>query len=610
MTGRIPQAFIDDVLERLDIVEVVDRRVPLKRSGRNYSARCPFHDERTPSFTVSPDKQFYYCFGCGAGGNAIGFVMDYERLDFPHAVELLAGSLGLQVPRESRGPGAAPAAPPRDDLYSLMERVANWYRRQLRQHPGAQDAVDYLKGRGLSGIVARDFELGFAPPGWDGLLREFGTDEAGRRRLLEAGLLVEREGGGQYDRFRHRIMFPIRDLRGRVVAFGGRVLGDERPKYLNSPETPLFNKSRELYGLHQARRQRGGLRRVLVVEGYMDVVALAQHGIHYGVATLGTATTTEHLRRLFRQTSEVVFCFDGDDAGRAAAVRALENLLPVMSDGRQARFLFLPEGEDPDSLVRRLGPRSLEARVEEAVPLEEQLFVAAGQGLDLDSMEGRAALTHRALPWLRRLPDSVYRQLMVSALAERTGVALETLQDLLRRPAERHAPPAPESPAPPRPTRQPIAATSAGRARVAGRDPVLYALGLLVLHPQLATRLSGPESLAHLEGPAAELLREVLTMLAARPGLSTPMLIGQWYEEPWRGWLVKAIDCAYFVREESAESELLDTERHLRRTALDQDLASLVDNLRGRNYAELSAEEKQRLRELLARKHHRGTESG
>ena len=351
MAGRIPQKFLDDLLDRVDIVEVVDRRVKLKKTGKNYSARCPFHEEKTPSFSVNPDKQFYYCFGCGAGGNALGFVMDYENVDFLQAVETLAGSLGLEIPREQARGGNA--QPNRDEgsktLYAMLEAAAQYYQKQLRTHPQARRAVDYLKQRGLTGHIAKRFDLGFAPPGWDNLLQALGTDDAQRKLLMDAGMLVQNEAGRTYDRFRDRVIFPIRDQRGRIIAFGGRVLGDDKPKYLNSPETSVFSKGRELYGLYQARQANRKLERVLVVEGYMDVIALAQHDITQASATLGTATSQTHLERLYRLTPEVVFCFDGDAAGRKAALRALEATLPCMEDGRQARFLFLDEGEDPDT---------------------------------------------------------------------------------------------------------------------------------------------------------------------------------------------------------------------------------------------------------------------
>ena len=448
MAGRIPQTFIDDLLDRADIVEVVDRRVKLKKTGKNYSARCPFHDEKTPSFSVNPDKQFYYCFGCGAGGNALGFLMDYENMDFPRAVETLADSVGLQVPREE-----APSQAQRSqrELYPLMEEVAKYYQQQLRQHPQKSEAVDYLKGRGLTGIIAKQYDMGFAPPGWDNLLSALGDNETRKTQLLKTGMVVTNEAGRSYDRFRHRVIFPIRDQRGRVIAFGGRVLGDDKPKYLNSPETEIFHKGRELYGLYQARQANRQLQRIIVVEGYMDVIALAQHGISNASATLGTATSQAHLEKIYRLCPEVVFCFDGDEAGRKAATRALESALPCMQDGRQVRFLFLPEGEDPDTLVRSQGAAAFQQLVQTATPLEQFLFDSLGEGLALDSMDGRARLSKLAAPMLAKIPAGVYKQLMFQALAERTGLEADALQELVDIPL----PPPPETPtAPPRPRRR------------------------------------------------------------------------------------------------------------------------------------------------------------
>ncbi len=382
MSGRIPQSFIDDLLDRLDIVEVIDRRVGLKKSGRNFTACCPFHEEKTPSFSVNQEKQFYYCFGCGAGGNAIGFIMDYERMDFPRAIEVLADTAGLEVPREASAFQEQPQQ--KKNIYTILEKAAVYYQQQLKEHPQKQRAVDYLKARGLSGEIARDFDMGYAPPGWDNLLNHLGQSDEDRQLLIDGGMLIEKEEENKlYDRFRDRIIFPIRDNRGRVIAFGGRVLGDDKPKYLNSPETPVFHKSKELYGLYQSRKANRQLQRLLVVEGYMDVVALAQHGINWSAATLGTATSTDHLNRVFRQCPEVIFCFDGDEAGRKAAVRALDSALPAMEDGRRARFLFLPQGEDPDSMVRAIGASNFIRLVEKAEPLEEYLFNAQADGLDL-----------------------------------------------------------------------------------------------------------------------------------------------------------------------------------------------------------------------------------
>ncbi|MEK9927574.1 MAG: DNA primase, partial [Halieaceae bacterium] len=434
--ARIPEKFIDDLLDRVDIVEVIDRRVKLRKSGKNFSACCPFHDEKTPSFSVNPEKQFYYCFGCGAGGNAIGFVMDYERMEFPEAVESLAQTCGLEVPREEVKPGEKPAQDSNRPLLEQLEQAARFYEHGLRRHEQASRAVTYLKGRGLTGEIAKQFRIGFAPPGWDNLLTTLGTQDSQQKLLMTGGMLVKNDKDRVYDRFRDRIMFPILDARGRVIAFGGRVLGDDKPKYLNSPETPVFQKSRELYGLYQARKAERSLDRIVVVEGYMDVIALAQFGITYAVATLGTATSEAHLERLFRHVPEVVFCFDGDEAGRRAAFRALESTLPAMEDGRQARFLFLPEGEDPDTVVRDKGREHLEHLFDTATPLETFLFDQLAQGIDTSTLDGKARFSKMAAPFLHQLPEGVFKTLMYQDLAERTGIDIDSLKRLQTPPPE------------------------------------------------------------------------------------------------------------------------------------------------------------------------------
>ncbi len=433
MAGLIPQRFIDDMLDRLDIVDVVDSRVKLRKTGKNYSACCPFHDEKTPSFTVSPEKQFYYCFGCGASGNALGFVMDYERLSFPEAVESLARLSGLEVPREVQTEAQAKREQEKRSIYTLLEKADEFYQQQLRHHPSKHLAVNYLKNRGLDGKTAKIYGESFAPPGWDNLLKALGQNDEDKHLLIEGGMLIHQEQEKKlYDRFRHRIMFPIRDTRGRVIGFGGRVLGDDKPKYLNSPETPVFHKGQELYGLYEARLAYRELPRLLVVEGYMDVVSLAQFGIGYGVATLGTACGPDHLDRAFKYTNEVVFCFDGDKAGRSAAQRALEAAIDTMTDGRTVKFLFLPEGEDPDTLVRQIGPDKFERMIELAVPFEDYLFDAVAEGLNIRTMEGRASFSKRAAPLLDRLPKGVFRELMFESLATRTGLNRNVLQELIQ----------------------------------------------------------------------------------------------------------------------------------------------------------------------------------
>lgn len=441
MASLIPQSFIDDLLDRVDIAELVDGRVKLKKTGKNYSACCPFHDEKTPSFTVSPDKQFYHCFGCGASGNAIGFLMEYDRVGFVEAVEQLAHRAGMHVPKQQKDPRQEERDRARASIYKLLEKADGFYQQQLRKHKTREQAVNYLKNRGLDGTIARDFGIGYAPPGWDNLLQALGESAEQRQLLIDSGMLVDRKGeNGEkdklYDRFRDRIQFPIRDIRGRVIGFGGRVLGDDKPKYLNSPETAVFHKGQELYGLYEARQFYRELPRLLVVEGYMDVVSLAQFGIRYSVATLGTACGEEHLNRAFRHTSEVVFCFDGDKAGRAAGLRALENSLPAMTDGRQVKFLFLPEGEDPDTLVRQVGPEKFENMIALSVPLEDFLFDAAATGIDSQSLEGRARISKLAAPMLDKLPKGIFRELMFDKLAARTGVNRTTLDDIIAQAAQ------------------------------------------------------------------------------------------------------------------------------------------------------------------------------
>ena len=524
MVGRIPQSFIDEVLNRTDIVEVIDTRVPLKKAGREFKACCPFHDEKTPSFTVSQVKQFYHCFGCGANGTAISFLMDYEHMEFVEAIEELARRAGMEVPKEATGKQTqAPSTLPH---YALLERVADYYQEQLRSHPQASQAIAYLKQRGLTGDVAARFNIGYAPPGWENLAAALNADNTVRKQLLELGLTVERDkGDGAYDRFRDRIQFPILDRRGRTIGFGGRVLDDSTPKYLNSSESPVFHKGQELYGLFEARRAVRKLERILVVEGYMDVVALAQFDINYAVATLGTATTHEHLERLFRTVPEVVFCFDGDRAGREAAWRALENTLPVLRDGREARFLFLPDGEDPDSLVRKIGKQALEQQIASATHLSEFFFERLSSRLDINSIDGRARLVTDAKPLLGKLPDSTFQQLMVEQLAALAQTTAEQIAGRLEIPLpETATTAAPQT----RPVRQ-----------SAGKSPVRQALELLLYQPSLAAEIQQPDFLQQCDVAGVPLLVEVLDLLQQHPGLSTGAVLEHWREREESRFLSK-----------------------------------------------------------------------
>lgn len=611
MAGRIPQHFIDELLDRLDIVEVIDRRVKLKKSGRNYMACCPFHDEKTPSFSVNQEKQFYHCFGCGAGGNIISFLMDYERLDFPRCVESLADMAGLEVPREASVFEEEPVN--KRNIYTLLEKAANYYQQQLRQHPQKQQAINYLRGRGLSGDIAKRFGMGYAPPGWDLLLQELGTTEDDRQLLIDGGMLVEKpEENKCYDRFRDRIMFPIHDNRGRVIAFGGRVLGDDKPKYLNSPETPVFHKGRELYGLYQAKKTNRQLRQLLVVEGYMDVVALAQFGINNAVATLGTATSSDHLKRIFRICPEVVFCFDGDEAGRKAANRALEATLPTMEDGRQAKFLFLPQGEDPDSLVRKIGCDDFQRLIDQAAPLESYLFEHLEADIDTNSLEGKARLSKVAAPLLGMLPEGVYKTLMLKNLAERSGLDEQALLGIIAQRAEKNATTtsiATASKMAPTATNQhqaaPIKRQRLETNNDIHRDALLYAIGLLILYPGAAKSL--PKLDLHKDGAANELLLDIISLAQKRAELTTYMILANWQHPPWKAYIEAALNQAQIFgmqgNAEHPEKELNDTIQHIMRKNTHKALADEVDKLQRKHYAELSSEDKERLKELLAQKH-------
>ena len=571
MSGKIPQNFIDDLLSRTDIVEVINRRVPLKKAGREYQACCPFHGEKTPSFTVSPTKQFYHCFGCGAHGTAIGFLMDYDRLSFPEAIEELAAMQGLEIPREisfEQGPDHRP-------IYDMLEKVAAWYRQQLREHPQSKRAVEYLRQRGLSGEIAADFLLGFAPPGWDNVLKRFGGDERAIRVLNDAGL-INQSDDRTYDRLRDRIIFPIRDGRGRVIGFGGRLLGDGKPKYLNSPETPVFHKGRELYGLYEARQAHRQLEQILVVEGYMDVVALAQFDIRNAVATLGTATTSDHLQKLYRASNEVVFCFDGDRAGRGAAWKALQTALPLMKDGLQARFLFLPEGEDPDTLVRKIGAQAFREEVQHAQPLSEFLFARLESETDMHSIDGRARLAELARPLLGQLPQGTFRRMMEQALEQRIGVAVDL-------------PPAP-------PAESPKATLKARPQSPGTMPPVRRAVALLLQHPEIAENPL-PEGWESIDQPGVDVLRDLYHRILAHPRTSSAALVEGTEDPRLRGHLAQLAVAELVVQDDAGEQlcgilrRLLDQQHSRHRSQL----------LKNASPSSMSEEEKQRLRELYRR---------
>ncbi len=528
MAGRIPQQFIDDLLNRVDIVEVIDSRVPLKKKGKEYMACCPFHGEKTPSFTVSQNKQFYHCFGCKASGSAISFLMEYEHLPFPEAIEELARNQGINVPYEGGHKPDPSVKKAQTDLYDLMQQTDQFFQQQLRQHADSAKAVSYLKERGLSGEVAKDFGIGFAPDGWDNLLKALGNTTEREKALVTAGMLIQKDNGKTYDRFRDRIMFPIRDRRGRCIAFGGRILpkdqtntDKEGAKYLNSPETPLFHKGRELYGLYEARQALRDIPRLMVVEGYMDVVALAQFDVRYAVATLGTATTADHLQRLFQLTTEVVFCFDGDRAGKDAAWRALQMCLPEMRDGRETRFMFLPDGEDPDSYIRKIGKDAFETELKQSETFSEYLFKQLTNEADISGIGGRAKLVETARPMLEKMPEGIYRKLMFEQLEKLGRVELSTA-----------------SPS----TKRRFKAARSSRAS-SQMSPVRKAITYLLNQPKIAASWAqtgeNMEVLTTLDMPGMDLLLEILEILKIHPDLSTSALIERWRESPSGNHLAK-----------------------------------------------------------------------
>ena len=542
MAGLIPQSFIDDLLDRVDIIDVVNNRVPLKKMGKSHKACCPFHEEKTPSFTVAQDKQFYYCFGCGAGGNALSFIMEHDRLDFLPAVELLAKHVGLEVPREAT---ANPKAKQhRDDLYSVLTEADKFFRKKLRSDE-AKSAVNYLKSRGLTGQIAAQFGIGFAPQGWDNLIKAVATNDEKTKLLADSGMLVVKpEEKKQYDRFRHRIMFPIRDQRGRTLGFGGRVLDDSTPKYLNSPETPVFHKGRELYGLYEARQALKEIPYLLMVEGYMDVIALAQFGINNAVATLGTALTENHLQKLFRYTSEIVFCFDGDSAGRRAASRSLDIALPEMRDGVTAKFLFLPDGEDPDTMVRNLGTEKFKTQIENAIPLSEFLFEELTDGIDIETGEGKAKLSKLSAPKINRIPQGVFKQLMLEELSRKTGIGVDDLKTYVGNQTSSYTDASEASvsnsqaqvsqdwatePVPASDDYGFVPDTGAERPSKIRLTPIKHLTALLINHPQLAEHIDNAELLAASTDPETALFLKLLKVVKSNPDYKPSHIFAYWY---------------------------------------------------------------------------------
>lgn len=576
MAGHIPRSFIDDLLARLDIVDIVDARVKLKKKGKNYGACCPFHNEKTPSFSVSQEKQFYHCFGCGVHGNAIDFMMEFERLDFVEAIEELASFLGLDVPREQRS-GEISTTPranseQKRNLYDLMGGISQFYRSQLKISAN-KPAIEYLKNRGLSGEIVQKFGIGYVADEWDLVRKNFGQQKEAQDMLVTGGMLIENDKGNRYDRFRGRVMFPIRDRRGRVIGFGGRVLEDGTPKYLNSPETPIFHKGKELYGLYEVMQAYREPPQILVVEGYMDVVALAQYGVDYSVASLGTSTTGDHVQMLFRQTSTVVCCYDGDRAGKEAAWRALENALEYLKTGNTLKFLFLPDGEDPDSYIREHGKAAFEQLVHNATPLSAYLFdnLIEIHKLNLGTTEGKSALRAHASALINKIPDSYFQELLEKLLDERTG-----FDNQLRR------------------ARVHTQNTTPQPHKELKRTPMREVIALLIQNPSYADMVPDLSSVKGLQLPGLSLFVEVLDICQVNPHISTGQLLENWRESKHEALLSRLASWEIPLVEDNQEDIFLDSLDNILAQCVEKQIENLQAKARS---VGLSAEEK---RELLA----------
>lgn len=580
MTASIPRNFIEDVLTRVDLVDVINARINLRKRGANYIACCPFHNEKTPSFTVQPEKQFYYCFGCGATGNAISFLMDYDRLDFVETIKTLASQVGMTIPTnnlESQDNQQQQA------IYDLLTKIAAYYQQQLREHPTAAIAVDYLKKRGLTGHVAKHFAIGFAPNGWDNLLQQFGNDEQQRQLLLSAGMLIKKDAGGYYDRFRNRIMFPIHDRRGRVIAFGGRVLDNSEPKYLNSPETPVFHKGNEFYGLYQAFKANRDLEHVLIVEGYMDVVALTQYGINFAIATLGTATTSQHLKYIFRFCKKITFCFDGDRAGHQAAKRALETALPLISDDIAINFLLLPEGDDPDSFIRKNNTPAFSELINKAKPLSEYMFETLIQEGDITTLQGKAQLGQVAMKFINQMPDTIFKEMLIQELAKRLRLEEHTLQRFTQINSKT------------------TNASDSKNLKTTAKtlSPVRQAITLLLQNPAFVMGIASQDLdiIQQIQVPGISLLVELIQTLQQNPSLkNTGLILEHWREKPESKYLHKLAMWQHPIAASEIEPEFADLIKRILTLHREQSIQQLLNKL---SAGAITAEEKILLQSLI-----------
>ena len=582
MAGLIPQNFIDDLIARVDIVEIMGSRIQIKKAGKEFKAVCPFHDDSNPSLTISPSKGFYHCFSCGAHGTAVGFLMNYEHLSFIEAIESLASSLGVEIPYEQN----QQPIKKNNNLYDLLAEIQAHYQLLLKKNSGA---IEYLKNRGITGDVAKRFNIGFAPPGWRNILDKYGTSKNGISELLKLGLIIQKDHNNYYDRFRERIMFPIRDNRGRYIGFGGRILNQEQPKYLNSPETPLFHKGRELYGLYECQQALRNIQRIVVVEGYMDVISLAQHGIDYAVASMGTATTDDHFNRLFRLTDYIYFCFDGDQAGLDAAWRALKNALPHVREGRQIKFVFLPEKDDPDTYVKKNSATAFEKELDDGLDLSDFLIEKLAKDIDMKSIDGRARLAEKTKPLINQIPEGIFKELILEKLSEAIGLSTAKLNKLL--------------------VNQDYQLARNGRSRIISKLPkkklkggpsvIKKAITLILNYPSIANDINH-EKIGKNAKPGVEILKKLVTTIQEKPQITTAGLIELWRDDPEGKFLGQLAISELPENEDfNAKDELQDCLHQIMR---DNHKARITHLINKQSNNELASDEKKELKDLINKK--------
>lgn len=571
MLGLIPRSFIDELLNRTDIVEFIDGYIPLKKQGASFIACCPFHSEKTPSFNVISKKQFYHCFGCGESGNAISFAMNYLHQSFSDAVETLATRLGMQVPREGRTTKQQPST----SLYHFLDRVSQFYQHTLKS--SGSSAIAYLKQRGVTGVIAKHYQLGYAPEGWHLLETHF---KQHKEELVATGMLIVQENGKTYDRYRQRIMFPIHDRHGRIIGFGGRAIeSTQKPKYINSPETIIFQKNRELYGLHHVIEKKKPIHHIVIVEGYMDVIALAQHGLWNVVATLGTATSSYHIQLLSKHTKQLIFCFDGDDAGRQAAWRALESCLPHLNAGLDVGFIFLPEGHDPDSLVRQEGLEQFNHRVHQAIPLHQYFIESLTSNMDTSKLAGKSQLVNQVKPYLLKISQGPYQQLLLDEIARLTRIEPHRLLQLM---AEKHS------------------ETTTPKNQHIPRSPVRIAIAIVLQHPEILIECASQLPLESLDVEKYRVLKKLIQQVIENPSINTAKLIELWRDSPLFDAFSQLASWEHWVPEDALKKEFIDIILFLAKQNQDDVIQQLLKKAHEHGLSEI---ERHHLQNLLKERH-------